>query len=214
MNIMDSCPERRNFTLINLVTITFFYADGEIQNGNIAIPFINISLNNTVNALVIYLSILTWFAFRYWLVFKSEPYSNEANASAEKRAKSWKKAFWAAVNEKTIPPNWLNNMEETARLKKRLETSSKKNTQFDVFIHNFKSNVSGNKLYVGYVAPDGGIHREELTGLKKWPFISLVIVKSFLTDPFLPTWYLPWIMFLISITFLVDAGLEAVNVLW
>lgn len=206
MNIMDSCPERRNFTLINLVTITYFWADGEINNGNITIPFVNIILHDSTNALIIFLAIFAWFTFRYWLVFKSEPYSYDHKLDSSKRIKKWQKAFLAAINEKTLPSKWLTKMRETDELKNDLQQHMKGSRGYEVSDNNFRSYISERKLYVGYKDPNSHLHYRELMGLKKWPLIILLVLKSFFSDPFLPTWYLPWFMNFICLGFLLHAG--------
>jgi hypothetical protein len=208
MNITDSCPERRNFTLICLVTITYFWADGVIKNGDITIPFVNIILKDGVRAFIIYLCIFAWFTFRYWLLFKSEPYSKETNATTEKKQKRWRKAFSSALNSATAPRWIFKYFKEKKALQERLIYENQKNKNFTISQRNFHTVFSGADVFIAYRAQTGVIEKSQVHGFKKWVTLITMITKSFFTDPFLPTWYVPWLLFIISVYFLAYKGIQ------
>lgn len=211
MNITDSCPERRNFTLICLITITYFWADGVIKNGDITIPFVNIILKDGVRAFIIYLCIFAWFTFRYWLLFKSEPYSTEINATAEKKQKKWRKAFSSALNS-AIAPRWIfKYFEEKQALQEKLIYVNQKNNNFTISQGNFHTVISGADVFIAYRLQTGAVEKLQLHGLKKWVTLITMITKSFFTDPFIPTWYVPWLLFIISVYFLAYKGIQMIG---
>ncbi|MDP2594828.1 hypothetical protein [Alteromonas stellipolaris] len=211
MNITDSCPERRNFTLICLVTITYFWADGVIKNGDITIPFINIILKDGARASIIYLCIFAWFTFRYWLLFKSEPYSKETNATAEKKQKRWRKAFSSALNSATAPRWIFKYFKEKQALQERLIYENQKNRSFTISQGNFHTVFSGADVFIAYRIQTGVIEKSQLHGFKKWVTLITMMTKSFFTDPFLPTWYVPWLLFIISVYFLAHKGIQMIG---
>ena len=208
MNLMDSCPERRNFTLICLVTITYFWADGEIKGGNISIPFVNIVLHNGFNALLIYLFIFAWFTFRYWLVFKTEPYSKEKNTLPERQDRKWRSALLSALNSATAPEWILKHFSEKESLQEILIYKNQNNRHFTINEGNFNTHFSGSGAFIAYRLSAGQLEKSQLSGFKKWVAIITIFTKSFFTDPFLPTWYIPWLLFLLSIVFLGHAAVS------
>jgi hypothetical protein len=211
MNITDSCPERRNFTLICMVTITYFWADGVIKNGDITIPFVNIILKDGVRAFIIYLCIFAWFTFRYWLVFKSEPYSTEINATAEKKQKKWRKAFSGALNSATAPRWIFKYFKEKQALQGKLIYENQKNKHFTISQGNFHTVFSGADVFIAYRLQTGVAEKSQLHGFKKWVTLITMMTKSFFTDPFLPSWYVPWLLFIISVYFLTYKGIQMVG---
>mgnify|MGYP005989302733 FL=1 len=204
MNIMDSCPERRNFTLICLVTITYFWADGSIKNDNITIPFVNIVLHNTAHALHIYLLIFAWFTFRYWLVFKSEPYSRNPNSEGKAKQTNWKAAFVSAMNNASPPPAWLVRLPETSKLRVETEIKAREQRRPNFTFEDKRLTCELSKLTLNLVFPlqSSFSQRLELKGMKKWLLIVSMLIRSFWKDPFIPTWYIPWILFVMSVSFL------------
>ncbi|MFL0802400.1 MAG: hypothetical protein K6L81_01695 [Agarilytica sp.] len=84
----DSLPARRNLTVLSLLIILFFFAEGSINGNGLSTPLLNISLENTTNAII-----FVWLMFGYfWLRFYQatrEEYSAALRNSVSELKNHW-----------------------------------------------------------------------------------------------------------------------------
>jgi hypothetical protein len=65
MAIADGNAERRNLTVLSLSIIVYFLGGAE-PTGQIGLPMVNVSFNNTEVLVATVWIMLLWFHFRYW----------------------------------------------------------------------------------------------------------------------------------------------------
>jgi hypothetical protein len=196
LNITDNNPDRRNLTLISLVTLTYFLADGDIAGEGIKIPFVNIVLNDSSSALLIFLTIFCWFNFRYWLTFKSTPFSDDQRAEGYERSPKWQHALQSALNKGKVPKKLIDKLPATVEFEIKLDkkfASMKRDERVDGK-YRYAIEITGTTLNVVHVSSMKSRSLQEVIGWQKTPLIFLLTLSSFWRHPFLSLWYIPWLL--------------------
>lgn len=78
MQLNDAVPERRNLIVFCMATVIFFIGGGNAC-GELKMPFLGITLTNHLNMAIFYWIVFIYLFWRYWVVFRAEPYIKDSN---------------------------------------------------------------------------------------------------------------------------------------
>lgn len=67
MEIQADSPEKRNITMVALLTIVFYLGEAQIAGDILKIGIINVTFNNKESLRIIFLLIFGWLGFRYYI---------------------------------------------------------------------------------------------------------------------------------------------------
>ncbi|GAA6183777.1 hypothetical protein [Aliiglaciecola sp. NS0011-25] len=194
MAINDSIPERRNLIVISLMIITYYMAGGTVGH-DVKLPLSNIVLTDKTNATYIFWIIFLWMNFRYFLIFKSATFKESSREPMETNP-NWFFPLKAAISSVDIGPIvklilHVNAILTNQRLTFKKNNSKKKSKYFIKLGKNLTLSI--------YSRSDKETELYQLkirllnliTGL-------LCIVKSLFSEPYLSSWYTPWLLSLFS----------------
>jgi hypothetical protein len=189
--ISDNNPDRRNLVLLSISIIIFVLAGGEVADDNIRLQVINVHFNKPIILEYFVWIMLVWFTYRYWLGNKG----------------SWKKGFYDEVGDS------LNSKICYSHMYKKFGLSDDYTNSYHPDRHwlTLSSDSMGQTVRFQHIYKlESGQQKsefKEIETLSDRLMMAVCIAVTFVKEPSLSTYFLPYLFTLLAVALGVSKSL-------
>ncbi|HCH5334032.1 TPA: hypothetical protein N2934_004382 [Vibrio parahaemolyticus] len=194
MAISDNNPERRNLVVLSISIILYFLAGGSITDENIRLQVVNVTFSKPEVLVKFVWLLLFWFIYRYWLNHKG----------------SWKEGFYSEAQCQLVNKHFYSYLVKKFDLgddyskswypdKHWVRLSTDPLTSSFSFSHTCKADVgaSGQQKH----------ESRKVDCFMDRVLVGAVTAVTFLREPSLSMYFMPYLFALIAIVLGVESSL-------
>ncbi len=192
--ISDNNPERRNLVVLSISIILYFLGGGSITDENIRLQVINVTFSKPEVLVKFVWLLLFWFIYRYWLNHKG----------------SWKEGFYREAHCQLVDKYCYSYLVK----KFELGDDYSKSWYADRHWVSFRADHHSSGFYFSHTRKadvgDNGPQKHDsrkVDCLTDRVLVMVVTVVTFLREPSLSMYFMPYLFALLAIVLGVDSSL-------